>query len=54
MACSTCMSVRRSINSALLRPLGLPQLPVQTSAPPTPTAQPTQQRTNHAFPPRTR
>lgn len=52
MACSTCMSIRQALNSAVLSPLGLPTLPVQTSAPPTPIASPTTPRVNAAWPTR--
>jgi hypothetical protein len=52
MACSTCMGIRRAINSSVLAPLGLPQLPVQTSALPTPIASPVQPPTNPAWPTR--
>ena len=52
MACSTCMGIRRAINSSVLAPLGLPQLPVQTSAQSAPLASPVQQKTNPAWPTR--
>lgn len=51
MACSTCMSIRQALNSSLLRPLGLPTLPVQTSAP-NPVAAPSAPRANPAWPTR--
>lgn len=51
MACSTCMSIRQGINNSLLRPLGLPTLPVQTSAP-SPLASPPAPRVNPAWPSR--
>lgn len=51
MACSTCTGIRRAVNSAVLRPLGLPTLPMppanQTGTPTT-----TAQRTNPAWPTR--
>ncbi|MES2685744.1 MAG: hypothetical protein V4706_02920 [Pseudomonadota bacterium] len=52
MACSTCTSIRRAVNNGLLRPFGLPQLPLppanQAGQQPTPTVQ----RPNPAWPTR--
>lgn len=51
MACSTCTTIRRALNGAVLKPLGLPTLPVpangQTAQP-----QPVAQRSNPAWPTR--
>jgi len=51
MACSTCTGIRRAVNSAVLRPLGLPTLPLppanQAGAP-----KPMAQRSNPAWPTR--
>jgi hypothetical protein len=52
MVCSTCATVRRAINTHILARVGLPQLPVQTSAPPNPVASPVQSPTNPAWPSR--
>jgi hypothetical protein len=47
------MSIRQGINNSLLRPLGLPQLPVQTSAPSPLSSQPNNPpRVNPAWPSR--
>ncbi|HYW57680.1 MAG TPA: hypothetical protein VE934_12010 [Polaromonas sp.] len=49
MACSTCTTIRRAVNSGFLRPLGLPTLPVpQAQQQPRPVAQ----QVNPAWPSR--
>lgn len=51
MACSTCTGIRRAVNSAVLRPLGLRTLPVPP-AQPSGITKPLAQPANPAWPTR--